>query len=212
MEKLFTITFRNAGDVVEFDEHCEVPLHEERESLDMELFMLGRYLRALAAAGSLIYPLTVVHAEQSKSPDFTLSTPAGPDIGLEMTEATTSHKLFIKSEKSEVPIVIWEPESNDDEAQQQTWAAVVFARVRTKAAGLASGRWTPADSYDLVIYEHGSTNVAVDLSKALSILRALLDAQPRSGFRTVSIIADSFTRLIYLEGDSRTLSIPSKRA
>jgi hypothetical protein len=207
------ITFRNVENVVEFDERCEVPLHiDGRQSLDMELWMLGRYLRALAVAGSLAYPLTATHAKQSQSPDFTLSMPVDSKIGLEMTEATTSHELFIKSEKSEEPILFWELGTNDDDAQQRAWAAVVCESIRKKTAGLSSGRWTPADAYDLVLYENAPTKVAVDLSKALSFLRALLDAIPRSGFRTISIIADSFSRLIYLEGDSRTLRIPSKRA
>ena len=212
--ELFTITFRNAEDVIEFDERCEVPPHDERQSLDTERWILGRYLRALVAAGSLAYPITATHAKQSQSPDFTLSMPGSAQIGLETTEASTpeAHRLFIKSEQSKGKAVLAGSEPAVGDAPEREWAANVCERIRKKAKGLASGRWTPADSYDLVLYENAPTNTIVDLSKALSVLRALLDAQPRSGFGTVSIIADSFTRLIYLEGDSRSLSIPSKRA
>ncbi len=205
--------FRNEEDVVEFDERCQVPPHDERESLDTELWMLGRYLRALAVAGSLAYPLTVIHAKQSESPDFTLGMPGGAQIGLEATEASTpeAHRLFIKSERSEgEPVFGGDPVVGD--APEHDWAAKVCARIRTKGDGLATGRWTRADAYDLVLYENAPTSVVVCLPKALSILRPLLAALPRSGFRTVSIIAASFSRLIYLEGDSRTLSIPSKRS
>jgi hypothetical protein len=214
-EELFTITFQRAEDVVEFDERCQVPPHDERESLDTERWILGRYLRALAAAGSLAYPLTATHAKQSESPDFTLSMPGGAQIGLETTEASTpeAHRLFIKSEQPKGKAVLAGSEPAVGDAPEREWAANVCERIRKKAKGLASGRWTPADSYDLVLYENAPTSVGVDLSKALSILRAFLNAEPRSGFRTVSIIAESFTRLIYLEGDSRrSLSIPWKRA
>jgi len=107
-QELLTITFRNEEDVVEFDERCQVPPHDERESLDTELWMLGRCLRALAVADSLAYPLTVIHAKQSESPDFTLSTPEGTKIGLETTEASTpeAHRLFIESERSEGKAVL----------------------------------------------------------------------------------------------------------
>jgi hypothetical protein len=88
--ELFTVTFRNIDDVVKFDESCEVPRHiDGRQSLDTERWILGRYLRALATAGSLAYPLTATHAKQSESPDFTLSMPGGVQIGLEATEAST---------------------------------------------------------------------------------------------------------------------------
>src|SRR5271163_4219193 len=69
------ITFRNADEVVEFDERCEVPPHDERTSLDTELWIFGRYLRALAEASSLTYPLTATHAKQSESPDSRLACP-----------------------------------------------------------------------------------------------------------------------------------------
>ena len=42
------------------------------------------------------------------------------------------------------------------DAPEREWAANVCERIRTKAKGLASGRWTPADAYDLVLYENGS--------------------------------------------------------
>jgi len=213
-EEPFTITFRNEEDVVEFDERCEVPPHDERKSLDTELWMLGRYLRALAGAGSLAYPLTVIHAKQSESPDFTLSTPEGTKIGLETTEASTSeaHRLFIESERSEGKAVLAGSEPAVGDTPEYDWAANVCERIRVKANGLASGRWISATAYDLVLYENAHTNTIVDLPKALSILRPLLAAMPRSKFRTVSIIAASSSRLIYLEGDRRTLSIPLKRA
>jgi hypothetical protein len=208
----FTMTFRNVEDVIEFDAGCEVPPHHERISLDAELWMLGRYLRALAAAGLLTYPLTAIHAKESESPDFTLNMPDGAKIGLEVTEASTptTHKLFIKSEQSKGKAVLVGEDPAVGDAPERDWAANVCERVRVKAAGLATGRWIPADAYELVIYENAPTSVAVDLPKALSNLRVLLDALPRSGFRTVSIIADSFSRLIYLEGDSRALPIPPK--
>jgi hypothetical protein len=211
----FTITFRNAEDVVDFDEHCEVPRHiDGRQSLDTERWILGRYLRALAAEGSLAYPLTATHAKQSESPDFTLSMPGGAQIGLEATEASTpeAHRLFIKSERSEGEAILAGSEPAVGDEPEHDWAAKVCERIRAKADGLASGRWTPADTYDLVLYENAPTSVVVDLPKALSILRPLFAALPRNGFRTVSIIANSFSRLIYLESDSRTLSIPPKRA
>jgi hypothetical protein len=99
------------------------------------------------------------------------------------------------------------PGSGGDGPERE-WASNVCESIRTKAGKLASGLWTPAGPYDLVLDENGPTNVGVDLPKALSNLRALLNAQRRSGFRTFSIIADSFSRLVYLEGDSHTLPIP----
>lgn len=212
-EEPFTITLGNEEDVVEFDERCQVPSHDERKSLDTELWILGRYLRALAAAGCLAYPLTIIHAKQSESPDFTLSTPQGAKIGLETTEASTSeaHRLFIKSERSEGKAILAGSEPAVGDTPEYEWAANVCERIRAKANGLASGRWTSASAYDLVLYENAPTNIIVDLSKALSILRPLLAGMPRCRFRNVSIIAASSSRLIYLEGDRRTLSIPLKR-
>jgi hypothetical protein len=214
-EEPFNITFRNAEDVMEFDESRGVPRHiDGRQSIHTELWILGRYLRALAVARYLMYPLTATHAKQSESPDFTLNMPSGAQIGLEASEVSTSeaHRLFIKSERSEGKAVLAGIEPALGDAPEREWAANVCERIRVKADGLASGRWTPADAYDLVLYENGPTSVGVDLPRALSFLRALLVATPRSGFSTVSIIADSFSRLIYLEGSSRILAIPSKRA
>lgn len=209
----FTITFRNADEVVEFDERCEVPPHDERTSLDTELWILGRYLRALAEASSLTYPVTATHAKESESPDFILTMSGGAQIGPEATEASTpqAHHRYMEGERSPGKAIFGGEIAVGYEPERE-WATNVCESIRTKAGKLASGRWTPAESYDLVLYENGPTSVGVNLPKALSNLRALLDSQPRSAFRTVSIIADSFSRLIYLEGDSRTLSIPSKRA
>jgi hypothetical protein len=98
----FTITFRNAGDVIEFDARCEVPPHDERTSLDTELWILGRHLRALAEVGSLSYPVTATHAKESESPDFILTTAGGAQIGLEVTEASTpeAHHRYMEAERS----------------------------------------------------------------------------------------------------------------
>ena len=98
----FTITFRNADEVVEFDERCEVPPHDERTSLDTELWILGRYLRALAEASSLTYPVTATHAKESESPDFILTMSGGAQIGLEATEASTpqAHHRYMEGERS----------------------------------------------------------------------------------------------------------------
>ena len=141
-----------------------------------------------------------------------LTVPGGVQIGLEVTEASTpeAHRRYIESERSEGKAISGGDLAVGDGPEHE-WAANVCERIRTKAGGLASGRWTPAKSYDLVLYENGPTSVGVNLPQALSNLRALLNAQPRSGFRTVSIIADSFSRLVYLEGESRTLPIPPKR-
>jgi len=102
--ELFPITFRNAEDVIDFDERCIVPRHiDGRKKMDTESWILGRYLHALAAAGSLTYPLTATYAKQSESPDFMLSMPGGVQIGLEATEASTpeAHRRYIESERSE---------------------------------------------------------------------------------------------------------------
>ena len=209
----FTVSFRNMDDVVKFDEGCEVPRHiDGRQSLDTERWILGRYLRALATAGSLAYPLTATHAKQSESPDFTLSMPGGVQIGLETTEASTpeAHLRYIEAERSEGKAISGGDITVGDGLEHE-WANNVCESIRTKARKLASGRWTPAESYDLVLYENGPTTVGVNLAQALSNLRSLLNAQPHSGFRTVSIIADSFSRLVYLEGHSGTLPIPFKR-
>jgi hypothetical protein len=207
----FTITFRNAGDVIEFDARCEVPPHDERTSLDTELWILGRYLRALAEVGSLSYPVTATHAKESESPDFILTMAGGAQIGLEVTEASTpeAHHCYMEAERSPGKAILGGDIAVDYEPERE-WASIVSESIRTKAGKLASGRWTPAESYDLVLYENGPTGIGVNLPKALSNLRALLNTEPHSGFRTVSIIADSSSRLIYLEGDDRMLSIPSR--
>jgi hypothetical protein len=213
----FTITFRNAEDVIEFAERCRVPRHiDGRQSLDTERWTLGRYLSALAAAGSLAYPLTATHANQSESPDFTLSMPGGDQIGLEVTEASTSdaNRRVIKIERSEGKPVFAGRDPEVGEPPAHDLAAIVCERIRKKAEGLASGRWTRADAYDLVLYDNRRVGGA-DVREALPVLHALLDALPPSGFRRVSIIAKvppgGSSILIYLEGDDRVLSIPSKR-
>jgi hypothetical protein len=209
----YPISFFNAEDVIEFDERCVVPRHiDGRKKIDAESWILGRYLRALSAAGSLTYPLTATYAKQSESPDFMLTVPGGVQIGLEVTEASTpeTHCRYIESERSEGKAISGGDIAIGDAPERQ-WAAIVCERICTKAGGLASGRWTPAESYDLVLYENGPTSVGVNLPQALVYLHTLLKAQPRSGFRTVSIIADSFSRLVYLEGDCRTLRIPLKQ-
>jgi len=203
------IIFPGEQEVIAFDEGCTVPRHDGRQSINTEKWILGRYLRALAAAGSLMYPFTVIPAEQSMSPDFILLMPGGRRIGLELTEASTpeAHRLFIESERSEGKAI-----SCDDgvvgDAPAREWAANVCERVRVKAAKLASGHWTPADSHVLVIYENAPTSVPVNLPKTLSYLRLIL--APNSGFSNVSIIADSALKLISLMSNTRTLQIPPK--
>jgi hypothetical protein len=94
----FPITFRNTQDVIEFDEGCTVPRHiDGRRKIDTESWILARYLRALAAAGFLTYPLTATYAKQSESPDFMLSIPGSVSIGVEVTEASTpeTHRRYI---------------------------------------------------------------------------------------------------------------------
>ena len=206
------IIFRNDDDVIAFDESCTVPRHiDGRQKIDSERWILGRYLRAQAAAGSLRYPFTVTRAEESASPDFMLRIPGVAQIGIEVTEASTpeAHRLFIKSEQAE-----GKPVSCDNgvvgDAPEREWASVVSERIQVKAAGLASGHWALADDYVLVLYENAPTSVAVDLPKALSKLHALLATLPRTGFSNVSIIAVSSSRLISLLSDTRILRIPLK--
>jgi hypothetical protein len=149
-----TITFRNAKDVAEFDERCERPKHKDgKKSLDADLWIVGRYLRALAAARYLMYPLTATRAKQSESPDFMLSMPGGVQIGLEMTEAGTSetHRLFIKSELCEGRAGFAGSDPAVGDAPEHEWAAKICERIRLKTEGLASRRWTPAETYDLVL-------------------------------------------------------------
>jgi hypothetical protein len=206
------IILRNEDDVIAFDENCTVPRHiDGRQKKDSESWILGRYLRAQAAAGSLRYPFTVTRAEESASPDFMLRIPGVAQIGIEVTEASTpeAHRLFIKSEQAE-----GKPVSRDNgvvgDAAEREWASVVSERIQVKAAGLAGGHWAPADGYVLVLYENAPTSVAVDLPKALSNLHAILAPLPRSCFSNISIIAVSASRLISLVSNTRILPIPPK--
>ena len=182
---------------------------EGRQKSDTERWILGKYLRAQAAARYLRYPFTVTSADESASPDFMLRLDGGVQIGIEVTEASTpeAHRLFIKSERAAGKAVSCDNGVAGD-APEREWASVVSERIRVKAAGLASSRWAPADNYVLVLYENAPTSVAVNLPKALSYLQGLV--APGIGFSNVSIIAESFSSLISLLSDTRILPIPPK--
>jgi hypothetical protein len=72
----------------------------QAEHLDQELYCLALYLRALSSARLLDYPLSIKAAEDSKSPDF-LVTSAGKTIGIEVTRATSPEfqRMMTKHQK-----------------------------------------------------------------------------------------------------------------
>lgn len=212
----FTIKFLNRSDVCDFAARTIVPRHVEgRKSIDTEKWILSRYLLALANAGLLDYPLTVIHAAGFDSPDFMLYGPDGAKTGLETTEASTSdfHRELICNELSEnewseadLRKFLATPGSMGDE-QERLWSELALSAIRVKDAKLGGGNWNPADAYDLVIYDNGPATVLYP-ARADKFLREKLGATVRSRFRTVSIVAHGITQVLYdVEGSFRSLPI-----
>jgi len=201
-----TITFRDRDEVFAFAQSCIVPLHiEGRKSIHTENWILGRYLLARADVGLMMYPLTAIHAEHSKSPDYTLLEPR-TRTGLEITEASTPdfHRELINNERGTDNHYELRPGWGGNQAEQE-WASLVFDAIQRKAAKLAKGDWNPADAYDLVIYDNARPPV-FDSTVAREFLSDFLSR--RSGFRTVSVITAGSTQLFYdVEGERRTLPI-----
>jgi hypothetical protein len=207
-EEPLEIRLRDRNEVFAFAQRCVVPFHiDGRKSIDTEKWILGRYLLARADAGLLRYPLTAIHAEQSKSPDYMLLEPSGR-IGLEITEASTPefHRELINNERGIDNHYELRPGWLSNQAERE-WALVAFEAIQRKAAKLARGDWNPADAYDLAVYDNGPAPV-FDSKKACEFLRTHLFASQRSGFRRVSIVTAGATQLLYdVEGEGRTLPI-----
>jgi hypothetical protein len=94
-------TLRSGSDVRQFwNAFSKVPPRLKREHLDQELYCLALYLRALSSARLLDYPSSIKAAEDSKSPDF-LVTSAGKTIGIEVTRATSPEfqRMMTKHQK-----------------------------------------------------------------------------------------------------------------
>jgi hypothetical protein len=168
----------------------KVPPRLKREHLDEELYCLALYLRALSSARLLKYPLSISAAEESKSPDF-LVTSAGKTTGIEVTRATTPElqRTMTASEKrlaanGDIPAL--DNGRLGDEGPRQ-WCQIVSETI-TKKESLLS-KYSRAENQELLIYDD-TPIIGVDRAVAIPAVQRWMRTRGNGvrRFHRVSII------------------------
>jgi hypothetical protein len=186
-------SLRSGADVRQFwNAFSKVPPRLKREHLDEELYCLALYLRALSRARLLKYPVSIKAAENSKSPDFIL-TSRGNTIGIEVTRATTPEfqrsmtnheKHFERTGKTTATLLSANGWAGNDAEEQ--WCRLIQETINRKERLL--GKYEPAKQHELLIYDDAPLPT---IDRSFVIPRVKSWSRSRSGgtsFATVSVI------------------------
>lgn len=144
---------------------------DRRTKDQKEWYCLRRYLVALAAHGSLQFPLKIIKSER---PDFMIDAPHGKH-GIEVTEATEEgwQRELTESEagKDDEPAgaQLIGGDGFVGELPERDWCAAVIRAINCKIDSLSRPDY-PASSCDLLVYVNSRTSIVVDEARAIKVL------------------------------------------